>query len=146
MTDGKAEHLAITPQQLDLAVGSLVGFRDPVGTLAQDDGAHGNAFDRVASFTDGYVDGAQLCTGITVDNRGFTQTEFTSQADADTGGNLPLADLLDLVQPGLDALYTEQTGQVGPHRSCAAPTGRAPVTRVRWPCAPWTVPRRWWPT
>lgn len=111
VTDGNATHLRIRPEQLDLAVGSLVSFRDPVGTLAQDDGAHGNAFDRVSSFTDGYVDGPQLCAGITVDNRGFTQTQFTNQADADNGGNLPLDQLLDLVEPALVEFYTGFTGE-----------------------------------
>lgn len=110
VVDGNGTHLSVTPKQMDLAVGSLVSFRDPVGTLAQDDGAHGNAFDRVSSFTDGYVQGPELCTEITVGNRGFTQTEFTSQTDFDNGGNLPLADLIDLVEPALATLYTDVSG------------------------------------
>ena len=37
----------------DQALLALVGFRDPVGVDSRDEGAHGNAFDRVSAFQSG---------------------------------------------------------------------------------------------
>jgi predicted metalloprotease len=53
VADGKAPHLRITSAQLDKAIGALATFRDPVGTSSAEDGAHGDAFDRVSAFHDG---------------------------------------------------------------------------------------------
>jgi predicted metalloprotease len=60
-------------QERDKAMQALVGFRDPLGVSAGDESAHGNAFDRVSAFQDGWTEGATLCAGITLENRTFTQ-------------------------------------------------------------------------
>ncbi len=82
----------------DDAMLALVGFRDPLGVAAEDEGAHGNAFDRVSAFQDGFVDGAERCSGMTLENRQFTQRRFGSAADLARGGNLPLTTLLEAIQ------------------------------------------------
>jgi len=82
----------------DRAMLALVGFRDPLGVAAGDESAHGNAFDRVSAFQDGWTEGATLCAGMTVDNRTFTQRRFASEADLARGGNLPLRELLAFVE------------------------------------------------
>jgi predicted metalloprotease len=84
--------------ELDDAMLALVGFRDPLGVAPDDEGAHGNAFDRVSAFQDGFVEGAQRCAEMTLDNRQFTQRRFGSAADLARGGNLPLTDLLNAVE------------------------------------------------
>ena len=85
-------------EERDQAMQALVGFRDPLGVEAGDAAAHGNAFDRVSAFQDGWTDGATLCAGMTVDNRTFTQRRFGSEADLERGGNLPLRELLAFVE------------------------------------------------
>jgi predicted metalloprotease len=82
----------------DQAMQALVGFRDPLGVSAADASAHGNAFDRVSAFQDGWADGATLCAGMTLENRTFTQRRFGSEADLARGGNLPLRELLAFVE------------------------------------------------
>jgi predicted metalloprotease len=90
--------LPLGPQERDRAMQALVGFRDPLGVSAGDESAHGNAFDRVSAFQDGWTDGATLCAGMTVENRTFTQRRLGSEADLARGGNLPLRELLAFVE------------------------------------------------
>jgi predicted metalloprotease len=111
--DGKARHLRIDSEKLDLALGSLVSFRDPVGTSSGDRGAHGNAFDRVSSFQDGYQQGPQFCSKINADNRPFTLREFTDARDEASGGNLPLPNLLGAILPDLDESFGKFVGGAG---------------------------------
>ena len=107
VADGNAAHLRMNTDQLDAALGSLVNFRDPVGTSAGDRGAHGNAFDRVSSFQDGFQQGPKLCSEITGANRQFTLREFTSLDDEARGGNLPLPDLVKEITGDLDSFFAK---------------------------------------
>jgi predicted metalloprotease len=99
--DGNAPGVSIDRRQLDDAMRALITFRDPVGTAATEAGAHGNAFDRVSAFQDGYRRGGRTCAEMTIDNRTFTARKFGSAADAARDGNLPMPELLASV--GADA-------------------------------------------
>ncbi|GAA3461633.1 neutral zinc metallopeptidase [Saccharothrix longispora] len=105
VNDGKSEHLDIGSDTLDSALGALITFRDPVGTSPDDQSAHGNAFDRVSAFQDGYQQGTKFCAAMTVQNRPFTQEAFTSADDRDRGGNLPFDEMLESITPDLNAYY-----------------------------------------
>jgi predicted metalloprotease len=105
VVDGQAEHLRISGDQLDLALGALVTFRDPVGTSSGDRRAHGNAFDRVSSFSDGYQQGPRLCSQFTAQSRQFTLRKFRNTAEQASGGNLPLTDLLKALTQDLDGFF-----------------------------------------
>lgn len=111
VADGNAGHLKISKDRLDTAMEALVMFRDPVGTEQSDQDAHGDAFDRVSAFQDGYDQGVKLCKDMSIDNRTFTQRGFLSADDAERGGNLPFDQLLASITPNLDAFYkTTVTG------------------------------------
>lgn len=137
VADGKAEHLRIDQQELDRALSALVTFRDPAGTSPGDTEAHGNAFDRVSAFQDGYQRGPRKCANFTVANRKFTQQRFTSYEDQALQGNLPFNQLISLMTPDLDKyfgqLVTARGGQWRPPRihagaqrpSCSAEQGPA---------------------
>lgn len=92
------EGLPMGRVERDQAMLALVGFRDPLGVTPTDAMAHGNAFDRVSAFQDGFTDGALRCSQMSLENREFTQRKFGSAADQARGGDLPLPDLLDSVQ------------------------------------------------
>ena len=111
--DGHSPHLQIGQDQLDKAMESLIVFRDPVGTSQTDEGAHGDAFDRVSAFQDGFAGGAKQCSQMTVANHKFTQTAFTRGDDAATGGNLAFEDLVQQMSPNLDTYYSGVVGQLG---------------------------------
>lgn len=113
VNDGKSEHLDIGSDTLDSALGALITFRDPVGTSASDRSAHGNAFDRVSAFQDGYQQGTKFCGAMSVDNRVFTQQAFTSADDRDRGGNLPFDEMLENVTPDLNLYYKALVEQAG---------------------------------
>ncbi|GAB3441412.1 neutral zinc metallopeptidase [Actinophytocola sediminis] len=114
VVEDNAEHLSIAEDRLDSALESLITFRDPIGTEPTDAGAHGDAFDRVSAFQDGYDSGAQLCADISVDNRRFTQRGFRAADDAERGGNLPFEDLVANMTDDLGGYFnTVVTGQGG---------------------------------
>lgn len=92
--DGHSPHLAVSWADRDTALEVLTRFRDPLGVVADDPAAHGNAFDRVSAFQDGVADGPTRCAEMTVDNRRFTQRAFASASDRARLGNLPLGDLI----------------------------------------------------
>jgi predicted metalloprotease len=133
--DGKAEHLRMNTDQLDAALASLVNFRDPVGTSAGDRSAHGNAFDRVSSFQDGFQRGPTLCSRITAENRQFTLQEFTSLGDAARGGNLPLSDLVEAIRQDLDAFFGKLVRDSGGRWTAPAVTGDAGCSGDQGPVA-----------
>ncbi|WP_219413259.1 neutral zinc metallopeptidase [Pseudonocardia nigra] len=97
--------LPLGPAERDAALLALVGFRDPLGVVAGDESAHGNAFDRVSAFQDGYAGDARECAGMSLDNRTFTQRHFGSEADRARGGNLPLTELLAAVEADATAWF-----------------------------------------
>ncbi|MGH3980637.1 MAG: neutral zinc metallopeptidase [Pseudonocardiaceae bacterium] len=118
VTDGNARHLRIDRADLDHALGALVVFRDPLGTSTSDTAAHGNGFDRVSSFQDGYQQGPRACRDFSVTNRDFTQEQFTSLADQATGGNLPYDELVTAIVPDLEVYFRGVvTGQGGQWRA-----------------------------
>ena len=91
----------------DNALRALVGFRDPLGVAPEDAAAHGNAFDRVSAFQDGFAGGPKTCAQMTADNRAFTQRRFGSEADLARAGNLPLRELLTAVERDVRTSFTE---------------------------------------
>jgi predicted metalloprotease len=113
VSDGHAPHLQISPEQLDSAMESLIVFRDPVGTSQTDEGAHGDAFDRVSAFQDGFTGGAKLCSQMTMKNHKFTQTAFTRSDDAANGGNMAFEDLVAGMSSPLDAYFGGVVGPTG---------------------------------
>ncbi|WP_367136037.1 neutral zinc metallopeptidase [Saccharothrix sp. HUAS TT1] len=113
VNDGESEHLDIGSDTLDSALGALITFRDPVGTSPTDRSAHGNAFDRVSAFQDGYQQGTGFCAAMTVENRPFTQQAFTSADDRDRNGNLPFDEMLESITPDLNAYYKALVTQSG---------------------------------
>jgi len=106
VVDGKAQHLRLAAEQRDAMLAAMITFRDPIGTDQTDQQAHGDAFDRVSAFQDGYEHGVRLCAEMSVDNRTFTLRGFLNVADAERGGNLPFEDFFPAIQPDLNTFFT----------------------------------------
>lgn len=119
--------ITVTPARRDAALEALVGFRDPLGVTAGDAQAHGNAFDRVSAFQDGYERGPHDCAAMTVADHPFTQRAFGSADDLARGGNLPLEQLLAAVETDARAWFTP-IGAAGPDRAWSAPPLHATST------------------
>ncbi len=105
--------LALGVDERDQAMSALIAFKDPLGVQRGDSGAHGNAFDRVSAFQDGYDGSATTCASMTTTNRPFTQRAFGSRADAARRGNLPVDQLLDAVGADAPAAFARIAAAVG---------------------------------
>jgi predicted metalloprotease len=115
VTDGRSDRLSVDREALDPALEAMVAFRDAVGTSRNAEGAHGDAFDRVSSFQDGFEKGAKLCAGMNVNNRQFTARGFGSQRDAASGGNSELQTLVNDVPKDITEYLRKQvTGFTAP--------------------------------
>jgi predicted metalloprotease len=110
LIDSPGPGLPLDLVERDQALLALVGFRDPVGVDSRDEGAHGNAFDRVSAFQLGYADGARRCAEMTVQNQVFTQRRFGSAEDRARRGDLPLPALLPAFEQDARAWFSQVGG------------------------------------
>jgi predicted metalloprotease len=97
---GTVPKVSMSPGDVDHALQALISFRDPIsgiGTVPLR--PHGDAFDRISAFIDGYTGGPMNCSGMTVQNQVFTARGYSSLYDQAVGGNLELPDLLTLLGP-----------------------------------------------
>ncbi|HEY0533814.1 MAG TPA: neutral zinc metallopeptidase [Actinoplanes sp.] len=98
----------VSAKQLDNTVAGLLMLRDQPGTPAMDEGAHGNAFDRIRALQDGVQDGAGKCVQYSADNLPVTEVPFTDAADAERGGDLPYDQAVQLLSQDAQG-YWERT-------------------------------------
>ncbi|WP_037346892.1 hypothetical protein [Sciscionella sediminilitoris] len=109
--------------ELAKALQAIMTFRDPAGSAASANGAHGDAFDRITAFGDGYRDGARRCSAMTASNRVFTQQRFTDLGEAAGAAEMPYRELLGKVTASLTTwLRGRQPGfHAPPQREVANP-------------------------
>jgi predicted metalloprotease len=109
-----AEHIAadsgsslrLSDDDLDAALAGFLELRDPSGVDGRQQGAHGNAFDRVGAFQDGFEDGADVCRDYESDPPEVTEAGFTSYADAAVNGDLPLDEVMPILERSLDDFWS----------------------------------------
>ncbi|HLL65406.1 MAG TPA: neutral zinc metallopeptidase [Micromonosporaceae bacterium] len=82
----------VEPKELDDALGGMLMLRDEPGSSALAPQAHGNAFDRVRAFQEGFEQGADRCARYRADNLPVTEVPFSTREEAATGGDLPYDD------------------------------------------------------
>jgi predicted metalloprotease len=123
VADSPDENVHLATDDLDTALAGLLTLSDPSGTDGAQDGAHGNGFDRVGAFQDGYEGGAAACADYQNHPPAVTESGYTSYQDQATGGNLPLADMLPTVTASLQSYWSAQAQTTAPTvvASSAAP-------------------------
>jgi len=116
-------YFRVDGNSLDLALAGFLELRDTPGSSAADPSAHGTAFDRIRAFQEGVDGGARACADYTVDNLApkLVEIQFTSQEDANSGGNLPLQESFDLTVTDLTDFWTTAWPEFGGTGSFAAP-------------------------
>jgi predicted metalloprotease len=107
---------------LDGALAGLLQLRDPSGIDGSQDGAHGNGFDRVGAFQDGYEGGAKTCAAYESDPPAITESGYTSEADYASGGDMSLADVLPAVTDSLSSYWGKDAPKVVAYNSGNAPS------------------------
>jgi predicted metalloprotease len=109
VADGDTD-LSLGSDDLDTALSGFLELRDPPGVDPSQGGAHGNAFDRVRAFQDGFEGNASSCRDYESDPPNVTEAGYDSQVDADNGGDLPFADIIDALEPALDGYWQDAAG------------------------------------
>ena len=98
---GHAAHFRSTPQQLDQALLGYLQVRDST-PASNGDISHGDGFDRLSAVDDGLTKGASYCFSPSYFDRKFTERPFVTDQDYLSGGNEPLAQVLDPNDPAKD--------------------------------------------
>jgi predicted metalloprotease len=116
IADGKSKRFQIsTGEGINKVLATMFFIRDPVGTDANRQGAHGLAFDRVFGFQAGFSEGPPRCAKMDQDeiDKRITEDKF-AEKDAPTRGNIDISDehLKDL-QVSLDEAF-KQSGAAPP--------------------------------
>lgn len=107
--DRSTTGLEIGTDALNDAIAGFIAFKDPTGLVSADqEGAHGSAFDRVSAFRDGYEGGAAQCATYPSNPPTVFEEAFVpGSEDAALGGNLPYERLLDPTVTSLDTFWTD---------------------------------------
>jgi predicted metalloprotease len=115
--EGNAPHFQLsTGDGLDRVMGTMVLFRDPMGSADTGPQAHGTSFDRITAFQYGFEDGPQRCNKIDAQEirQRVTELGFTNGAEAQGNDNLQVNDqTLAYLQTSLDDSFTT-TGSFTP--------------------------------
>jgi predicted metalloprotease len=121
VADSDDENVHLAPDDLDNALAGLLTLSDPSGVDGAQDGAHGNGFDRVSAFQDGFEGGAQVCADYETNPPAVTESAYTSYQDQASDGNLPLDELVPTITQSLDEYWASQSSKL------TAPTVNAGV-------------------
>ena len=116
VTSGKSTLVSFPAESLDDAVQAILAFRDTPGIGAGTPGAHGNGFDRVNAFQSGFESGTSRCAAFTTNQPVVTARDFTTNEEADSNGNVPVAQAIDITITTANAHFgAAVSGFPGPH-------------------------------
>lgn len=107
VANGDAEKIKLEGGNLDAALAAMLNFRDPVGTAADEEGAHGSGFDRANAFQVGFDGGAEACEPFYDEPPQIVEIPFTTEQDAASGGNLPAEDVIPASVDLLNDFYIQ---------------------------------------
>jgi predicted metalloprotease len=116
IADGKSKRFQIsTGEGINNVLATMFFIRDPVGTAADRQGAHGLAFDRVFGFQAGFSEGPPRCAMMDQDEIDKRITEQTfAPKDAVTRGNVPVDEVsLGYLETSLEEAF-KQSGAAPP--------------------------------
>ncbi|HEU5308894.1 MAG TPA: neutral zinc metallopeptidase [Acidimicrobiia bacterium] len=112
VADSEDANVHLSSSDLDTALAGLLTLSDPSGIDGSQDGAHGNGFDRVGAFQDGYEGGAKTCAAYQQHPPAITETGYSSYQDQASGGNLPLDQLVPTVTTSLADYWSSQSSKL----------------------------------
>ena len=111
----KVRHFAIDPVNLDSLVVGMILLRDYQPHASTDQGTHGDGFDRVSAFSDGFTNGVKYCYSNNWYSRKYTERPFVTQVDYNDNGNETLAQVTNAgaapagggLQPSLNSFWAK---------------------------------------
>ena len=96
------------PGDLEGAMQGFIGFGDRPGYAANLPGAHGNAFDRVAAFQDGFERGAAKCVAYAKAAPPMTEKRYRTVSDLIHQGNASWDEAIPLLKASLNDYWAGQ--------------------------------------
>jgi predicted metalloprotease len=107
VADGESPALELEASALEQALAGLIAFRDEPGSDVYDDEAHGSAFDRINAFQEGFEDGVAHCATYPESPPLVLDLPFESDAEYESGGNLPLDEAIEAAAIDLNSYWSE---------------------------------------
>jgi predicted metalloprotease len=112
LAGNESPYLHPTDADLRAAFAGMLTFRDQPGTTAAAPQAHGSGFDRVGAFEDGFTNGATKCATYPTNPPPVIELPF-NEADLQTRGNEPYAQVLTDVPADLDRYWSQAVAAMG---------------------------------
>lgn len=103
-------HFKATDDDLDSVLGGYLMLRDEPGYSADEQMAHGTAFDRVGAFQEGFNDGAQHCVDAFGPDREYTEIQYTTPNDKANDGNLSYDKISQLIPTEMNSFGKKVVG------------------------------------
>ena len=102
---GESETLTFDDSDVKRGVIAMIEIRDPPGIdVVADPAGHGSGFDRVGAFQEGFLNGIARCADF-IDNP-YPRIDLSfSDAEFETGGNLPYEEILAALPIALDTFW-----------------------------------------
>ena len=108
VASGDAPRVSVRSGNLDAALAAVLSLKDPVGLTEDiDSQAHGSGFDRAAALQDGFDNGAEQCAPYLDSPPPIVEIPFTSEQEAESGGNLPAEDVIPAAINLLNDFYSQ---------------------------------------
>ena len=106
MARGESDFLTFGDQDVKGGIIAMIEVRDPPGLAPVTEGnGHGTAFDRVGAFQEGFLNGPQRCADFLTNPNPRIDLTFMTQEEIDTGGNLPIEEIIDALPLSLDTFW-----------------------------------------
>ena len=103
---GESDTLRFDDRDVKGGIIAMIEVRDPPGIdVATDPSGHGSAFDRVGAFQEGFLRGITRCADFIDNPNPRVDLVFLDQQDADSGGNLPYAEIAAALPKALDTFW-----------------------------------------
>ena len=103
---GESDTLTFDDTDVKSGIIAMIEVRDPPGIdVASDPSGHGSGFDRVGAFQEGFIKGITRCADFIANPNPRIDLIFLDQEDADSGGNLPYAEILEALPIALDTFW-----------------------------------------
>ncbi|MEX1107133.1 MAG: neutral zinc metallopeptidase, partial [Ilumatobacteraceae bacterium] len=104
---GESDTLTFDDRDVKGGIIAMIEVRDPPGIdVATDPSGHGSAFDRVGAFQEGFIKGITRCADFIDNPNPRVDLVFLGQQDAESGGNLPYAEIAEALPKALDTFWT----------------------------------------
>jgi predicted metalloprotease len=107
---GESDTLTFGDTDIKAGLSAMVAVKDGLSESGEDvfsQSGHGNAFDRVGAFENGFKGSAEACKDMETNPLPLLDLPFSNADEAASGGNVPYADIQGLVETDLTRFWSQ---------------------------------------